>query len=66
MLPLETTPATIIVGLLVIALIALAIRRVRKKGICDCGDCADQNGCSHCSVADKMVADIEKNAKKKI
>lgn len=71
MLPLELTPMTIVVGLAVAALAALAVRRLLRNGTCDCrkgdahggscgGGCA---GCSGCNAADRMAADIERAAK---
>ena len=68
MLALDMTPATVIVGLLVAALAALALRRLARNGTCDChkgdvggsacgGGCA---GCSGCAAADRMAADLER------
>ncbi len=54
---------TIIVGLILIAIIALAIRHVRTKGSCACGDCAQScNGscCESTDNFDKLLKDIEK------
>lgn len=70
MMPLEITPATIVVGLVVIALALVAVRRIVTKGSCDChdsgagkasGGCA---GCAGCGAADRMLADMENAAKK--
>lgn len=75
MLALDITPATVVVGLVVIALAFLAARRLRRNGTCDChkgsspngesagcacgGGCA---GCSGCAAADHMVAILPKSA----
>ena len=66
MLGLEFTPSTVVVGLVVLALAFLAIRRLVRNGPCDChkgddahGGCA---GCSGCGAADRMVADMQKRA----
>ena len=36
MLPLEISPATVVVGLVIVALAALAVRRLVRRGTCDC------------------------------
>ena len=71
MLALDLTPATVAVGLVVVALAFLAARRMWRNGMCDChkgddahggscsGGCA---GCSGCGAAGKMVADLQKGA----
>ena len=70
MLVWEMTPATLVVGLIVLALAALAVRRLWRNGTCDhrkddprgggcAGGCA---GCSGCGAADRMVADLQKHA----
>ncbi len=62
MVPLEMTPATVVLGLIIVTLAALALRRLFKKGLCDChadkdgtnasagcgcaGGCAGCRGCS--------------------
>ena len=68
------TPATIIVALVIAALAFLAIRRLVKRGMCDCGDHCDSgycsacshkkgsNACKTCSAANDMVARMEKEA----
>ena len=51
----------IIVVAIVILLMALAIRYLlRHRG--SCAGCSGDCGCSHCSVAEKMVKDLEKAA----
>ena len=60
---------TIAVILVIAELAFLAIRRLVKRGICDCGDhrdsCSQKKGsaCKGCSVADDMVVRMEKEAK---
>ena len=64
MMAIEINAATIIVGIIVIALVLLAIRRLRTKGLCDCKDCPQQSsGCKGCSSVDKMLADMEQSSK---
>ncbi len=45
---------TLIVLLVVAALLVAAIRRIRKKGACDCGECTDCDkdltSCGHAGV----------------
>ena len=64
MLGLEWNLATVVVALIVAALAALAVRRMRRNGLCDChkGECGGCSGCSGCSAADKMVADLQRAA----
>lgn len=71
LLSLDMTPATVVVGLVVAALAVLAVRRLMKRGICDCHDhCGDKPagggcaGCSGCGAVDAMVADMERAAKR--
>ncbi|MFR1641091.1 MAG: FeoB-associated Cys-rich membrane protein [Eggerthellaceae bacterium] len=65
MLGLEWNFATAAVASIVAVLAVLAVRRMWRKGLCDChkdecgGGCA---GCSGCSAADKMVADLQRAA----
>lgn len=58
-IPLEITPATIVVGLLVVAAIVWAVRRIVGRGLCDsekhCG-----SSCGHCSAVNRMVENMEK------
>lgn len=59
MLALDITPATVVVGLVVVALAFLAARRLRHNGTCDChkgasstgesAGCACGGGCAGCS-----------------
>lgn len=42
---------TIILILIIGVLFFLAIRRIRKKGTCDCSSC--ESGCANCSAAQK-------------
>ena len=73
-LPLEISPATVIIGLVIAVLAVLAVRRLVRRGTCDChdhgggpakGGCAAGGcaGCTGCGVADALVADIERAAK---
>ena len=55
MLPLEISPATVIIGLVIAVLAVLAVRRLVRRGSCA--------GCTGCGVADALVADIERAAK---
>ena len=67
---LTLTPATIVIALLVIAWAVWAVRRLTKRGMCDCGDKCDgcskrgaknhaKSACKGCSAADDMVARME-------
>ncbi|MEC4273150.1 hypothetical protein VJ923_08265 [Adlercreutzia sp. R25] len=47
---------TVVILLVILGLAALAIRRMTRRGLCDCGDhCGDGErgcaGCSHCAAA---------------
>ena len=47
---------TVVILLVILALAVLAIRRMTRRGLCDCGDhCGDGEGgcagCSHCASA---------------
>lgn len=66
MQPLDLSPATVIVGLVIIALAVFAVRRMTKRGLCDCrdGECS-REGCAGCGAVDKMVADMERAAEKR-
>lgn len=67
MIPMEFTPATIALGLIMVVLIVMAVRRLLRRGTCDCHDHCDASkgsvGCAGCGVADKLVADMERAAK---
>ena len=70
MAPLDISPATIMLILVIAALAALAVRRLARRGTCDCHDhCGDKPagggcaGCSGCGAVDTMVADMERAAK---
>lgn len=66
------TPATIIIIALILAGMVLAVRRIVKRGLCDCGDgCDECLGCSHrigscsckeCPAASDMVKNVDKAA----
>ena len=56
---LEITPATVILVLIIIALAVLAIRRMTRRGLCDCHDDKCEGGCA-CGSVDKMVANMER------
>ena len=56
MQPLVITPATIILLAIIAVCAFLAIRRLVRRGMCDCheskkGSSAGCAGCSHCSMA---------------
>ena len=62
------TPTTIVILLAILALAFLAIRRLVRRGMCDCGDhcdgCSKKKGsseCRACSAADDMVARMERD-----
>ena len=61
MLPLEISPATVIIGLVIVVLAVLAVRRLVRRGTCDCHD--HGGGPAKGGVADALVADIERAAK---
>ena len=64
MAELEMTPATIIIGLIIIALVIFAIYRLLTKGLCDCKECSHESAsCSGCNAVDKMLADMERAVK---
>lgn len=68
MLGLEFNVPTALIALVVLALAALAVRRLVRNGPCDChkeddarGGCAGGcAGCAGCAAADRMVADLRK------
>lgn len=62
MLLFELTPATVVLGLVIVALAVLAVRRLVQRGTCDCRDHCD-GGCAGCGAVDKMVSDMEHAAK---
>ena len=61
--PLELTPATVVVGLLIVAAMVWAVRRLTRRGLCDCKDHCGSASCSHCGAVDRMVKDMEQAAK---
>lgn len=67
MTPMELTPATIVLGLIMVALIVMAVRRLVRRGTCDCHDHCDASkdagGCASCGAADRLVADMERATK---
>lgn len=63
MLPLEISPATVIIGLVIAVLAVLAVRRLVRRGTCDChdhgggpakGGCA-AGGCAGCTGAESQM-----------
>ena len=51
---------TVVILLVILALAVLAIRRMTRRGLCDCGDhCGDGEGgcagCSHCASAGRSA-----------
>lgn len=71
---LTLTPSTIIIIALIVICVFFAIRRLVRKGLCDCHDGCDgcskakkkgeSAACSHCNAADAMVANMEKSLNK--
>lgn len=66
MLSLDMNPATIVIGLLLVAGMVLAVRRLMKRGTCDCRGQSDATakrsgcaGCAGCGAVDSMVANME-------
>lgn len=66
MVPFELTPATVILGLVVLALVVVVVRRLMRRGTCDCAGRSDQAsqggcaGCSGCSKVDQIASDLKK------
>lgn len=59
--------STVILLIIILALAVLAIRRMTRRGLCDCGgDCdgGSCHGCSSCSAVDDMVKSMDEAAKK--
>ena len=47
---------TVVILLAIVALAVLAIRRMTRRGLCDCGDhCGDEGGCAGCSHCESTV-----------
>ena len=46
---LSLTPSTVVILLVIAALAVLAVRRMLRKGLCDCHSDAGCSGCSGCS-----------------
>lgn len=65
MQPLELNVSTVVVLVVIASLVVLALRRMLRRGLCDCDDRCGDGGCSKCGAADKMVKDMEKAAKGK-
>lgn len=66
MLPLEFTPATVILLIIIAVGVVFAVRRLVRRGMCDCDDhCGDsgcaKKGCSHCSAAEDMVKNMDQH-----
>ena len=66
---LGITPSTIILLAIIIACAVLAIRRLRKRGMCDCDDhcggCSKKAAggeCPSCKAAETMVAHMDHKA----
>ncbi len=67
---LTITPSTIVIVALVLVGAFFAVRRIVRRGLCDCGDgCDSCDACSHkkgsrscktCAAADEMVKNIDK------
>ena len=58
---LAFTPSTIILLVIILACVGLAIRRLARRGMCDCGDHCEEGGChgchdcKGCEAAEEMV-----------
>ena len=81
MAPLDMNFSTAVVLLILAVLVALAVRRMIGRGLCDsggscycchggspeggCSGGSHAGGCPTCSAVDKMVADMESAAKGK-
>ena len=61
--PMEITPSTVVLGLLIVAAMVWAVRRITKRGLCDCKDRCGSGSCSSCGAVDRMVKDMERAAK---
>ncbi|WP_165062376.1 hypothetical protein [Adlercreutzia sp. ZJ154] len=46
---LVITPSTVVLLLVIVACAALAVRRLLRRGMCDCGDSCESKGCAHCA-----------------
>ena len=46
---LDLTPSTIILLAIICGCVVLAVRRLVKRGMCDCGDHCEEGGCRGCS-----------------
>ena len=46
---LDLTPSTIILLAIICGCVVLAVRRLMKRGMCDCGDHCEEGGCRGCS-----------------
>lgn len=61
---LGLTPSTIILIALILAWTIWAVRRLYKKGMCDCSDhcdgCGSKKGCSGCKAANDMAKRLER------
>ena len=58
---------TVIILVVIAALAVLAIRRMTRRGLCDCGDHCEGgcSGCEGCAATESMAAAMEKAAKGK-
>lgn len=57
-------PTVILLGIIIV-LAVLAVRRMRRRGLCDCGDhCGDESceGCAGCTAAKTMVKSMDEAA----
>ncbi len=57
---------TIVILIAIAALAALSVRRMTRRGLCDCGDRCEGgcHGCSGCAAAESMTAAMEEAARK--
>lgn len=71
---LAITPSTIVLIVLILACVVLAVRRMLRRGLCDCHDGCEgctgkkmgscgKGACSRCEAVESMVSNIEASLK---
>lgn len=65
---LQMSPATVVILLMVLAAVIWAMRRLCRKGMCDCSDHCDGCGskkesCSGCRAAENMTDNMVRSSK---
>lgn len=67
---LVITPSTVVLLAIILVGVVFAVRRLVRRGPCDCGDHCGEGGChggakrsSCCAAADKMVEDMNARLK---